>query len=164
MTYTLLDSVTLTSNAASVTFSSISATGKGDLVLVIDGSGSGAYSANVRLRFNADSSTNAYSWVFMKGSGSSATSGNTTFTYLDTGISFPTTGRASLILQVIDYASSTKHKSTISRGNWPAELVVANAGRWANNAPITSIILYNDDVTFAAGSTFFLYQIASEAL
>jgi hypothetical protein len=70
-TYTLIDSVTLGASAASVTFSSISATGKGDLVLVSNVIVANGYEAGVR--FNSDSGNN-YTMVNMRGTGSSTSS------------------------------------------------------------------------------------------
>ena len=52
-TYTLIDSTTLTSSASSVTFSSISATGKGDLVLVSNVIVANGYEAGVAILFDS---------------------------------------------------------------------------------------------------------------
>ena len=158
-TYTLIDSVTLTSTATSVTFSSISATGKGDLVLV-----SNVIVANgheVGLRFNSDSGNN-YTMVNMRGTGSSAAS----TAVQDPGylpIQRSVSGNAFLITQVLDFSASDKHKSVLNRGNSTQFGTAANAHRWASTSAITSIYLYSiNGASFQAATSFHLYQLVSE--
>jgi hypothetical protein len=163
-TYTLIDSVTLTSSASSVTFSSISATGKGDLVLAVEQTGAGV-NAWINVRFNGDSGTNYYG-VSMAGSGSSTQSATLTQSYLAVGggVEYSDgTNPQQAILQISDFSATDKHKTMLSRSNVAVGSGVgtaAYAGRWANTAAITSVAFVNR--TFAAGSTFFLYQLVSE--
>ena len=163
-TYTLIDSTTLGSSAASVTFSSISATGKGDLVLAIKATGATG-NTDIQLRFNGDSGTN-YSSVYMAGNGSSATSGTTATNRITVGgqVEYSDgTNAQQAICQIADFSATDKHKSVLSRSNVAAGAgagTSAFAGRWANTAAITSISVVNN--TYGAGSTFFLYQIVSE--
>ena len=159
-TYTLIDSVTLGSSASSVTFSSISATGKGDLVLVCDIPTTGA-NTFATLRFNADSGTN-YSYVNALGNGSTATSASGA----GTGVSG--TGRidsgtsGNFIHQICDFSASDKHKSVLSRTNNAASYgTQMTANRWANTAAITAMEVLSFG-TYPVGSTFFLYQLVSE--
>jgi hypothetical protein len=160
-TYTLIDSVTLTSSAESVTFSSISATGKGDLVLVVN-KPSGDYRTS--LRFNADSGTN-YSGVSMQGDGSAAVSySDSAQSYIWSPLFNSGGNKASVtIFQIQDFAATDKHKAVLSRNNIHTVRVSAEAWRWANTAAITSL----DTGGYFAGSlpvgtTVHLYQIVSE--
>ena len=160
MTYTLIDSVTLASSAASVTFSSIDQS-YGDLVLVISGS-SGATASN-RYRVNGLSTT-IYNSVIMEGNGSSTTSysfantnsGLAAWLDISAGNSF------NYLFQFMDYSATDKHKSVLGRWNSAGVEVGSVAGRVAITAAITSIEMYNSPGGnyYAAGSTFHLYGIA----
>ena len=153
--YTVLDSVTLTSSASSVTFSSISQDYR-DLILVSNHATTGG--ADIRFRVNGDTGSN-YSWVQMYGTGSSATSNNTTSDhFFDYGT--PTSLGATISIQFMDYAATDKHKSVLARRDWASALTLAAAGRWANTSAITTILAYTAAGSFAAGSTFHLYGIA----
>jgi hypothetical protein len=159
-TYTPLANLTLGSSAASVTFSSISQAYR-DLILVCTGTASG--NVNLGARFNSDTGSN-YSFVTMYGNGSSATSASGTDTYMPiTNAGYWTTANpATATLTVMDYSATDKHKTTLSRGNNSAVAVDAAASRWANTAAVTSITVIGSNAnTFAAGSTFELYGIAS---
>ena len=161
-TYDLLDSTTLTSSASSVTFSGISGTGKGDLVLVANVKATAGVDS--LLRFNSDTGSN-YSWVRASGNGSSAASfANTTDgIYLNAVASFDSTNFNSVIVQIMDYAATNKHKSVLSRANNASLGVEMGASRWANTAAITTIEFRSGSSTqFVANSTFHLYQIVSE--
>jgi len=162
-TYTLIDSVTLGSSASSVTFSGISAAGKGDLVLAIQQNS--ATAQDIRLRFNGDSGSN-YSYVYMLGNGSTATSEAGSFSAVRVGVNSLSTGtnKQQAIIQIMDYASD-KHKSVLARSNVTGgdePGAEATANRWANTSAITTILIGVSATEFVAGSTFFLYQIVSE--
>ena len=158
-TYTLIDSVTLGSSASSVTFSGISATGKGDLVLVIEQSSvSGVIAA--RGVFNSDSSS-SYNTVLMQGDGSSPATGSGTNTYFNFGVSSDTSKTISRI-QIQDFSATDKHKTCLARLGRADYVTYASALRWASTSAITSIDITASASSFAAGSTFHLYQIVSE--
>jgi hypothetical protein len=150
-TYTLLDSVTLTSSASSVTFSSIPA--GGDLVLHVSGAMTSA--SDIEARFNGDSGSNYYR-VRMYGNGSSTSS--QAFTQTGAKFTFGTSVN-SAILQIMDYSATDKHKTVLSRNNWTGEWVEASAIRWANTSAITTISVTGEN-DFAAGCTFHIYNIA----
>ena len=159
-TYTALANITLGSNAASVTFSSISQAYR-DLVLVIDFAVASA--SNIKLNINSDTGAN-YSQVVMSGNGSTASSGvgsGQTTGYLifnDT----PTSGnRYQSIANFLDYSATDKHKTTLVRGNSAATITEANAIRWASTSAITSFVIAGTGGQFTAGSTFALYGIAA---
>jgi hypothetical protein len=160
-TYTLIDSVTLGSSASSVTFSSISATGKGDLVIVLNTPSSSGNDA-VLVNFNSDSGNN-YNFVSAIGNGSTATSLQSSGdAFIITGFSFAS-GGVMQVISVADFSATNKHKSVLARSNEPGNNVRMVAGRWASTSAITSVTLgLNGGSTFAAGATFNLYQLVSE--
>tara|TARA_R110000764_G_scaffold38919_1_gene86655 strand:- start:225 stop:719 length:495 start_codon:yes stop_codon:yes gene_type:complete len=157
-TYTLIDSVTLTSSAASVTFSSIDQS-FGDLVIHADviGTGGGWY----LLRFNGDTGSN-YSRVSAGSSGSASNSGSASGTSIDIGYQggFSATTRAPMSASVFDYSATDKHKSVLLRQDNASSAAEMAAGRWANTAAISSLTLTTATQQFASTSTFFLYGIA----
>lgn len=166
-TYTAIASTTLTSSASSVTFSSLDtiAAGYRDLVLVVNAAKNDAGGDALRMQFNADTGSN-YSTVFMEGDGSSTFSN----TYTGTAIwdvywnaIWAGATKAQATFHVMDFASTDKHKSTLSRSGRADKATVAAAGRWANTAAITSITLSytNPSATFSIGSTFSLYGIVA---
>tara|TARA_R110002153_G_scaffold239048_2_gene393499 strand:+ start:625 stop:1137 length:513 start_codon:yes stop_codon:yes gene_type:complete len=170
MTYTLIDSVTLTSSASSVTFSSISATGKGDLVLVINAKVSNNSYGFPLVRFNSDSGSN-YSYV-----GAYAESANTySEAQTNSGIAAwdPINGNpimpplATIVHQIMDFSATDKHKAVITRSNNSSVGTGMFASRWANTSAISSMVIEPTNGTtagssFDSGGTFFLYQLVSE--
>ena len=155
-TYTLLDSVTLGSSAASVTFSSISQDYR-DLVLVIEAKSTYG-SCLFDLRFNGDSGDNYYYvQAFGTGSTTESYSGNID-RIICSSASGTTTSAGFNVTSIMDYSATDKHKTTLSRGNNAASRTEMMAGRWANTSAITSmnISAVNE---YAAGSTFYLYGI-----
>ena len=160
-TYIPLANLTLGSSASSVTFSSIPATYR-DLVLVVNAT---LPSEGVpRVRLNGDSGTN-YSYVTMLGSSSGAQSFNAstdTFVRLgQTGTGF--SGNQFIgIAQFMDYSATDKHTTVLIRnGDDSVRAVAATANRWANTAAVNQIEVFASANTFAAGSTFNLFGIAS---
>jgi hypothetical protein len=163
-TYTLIDSVTLTSSASSVTFSAIPA--GGDLVLVANVLGPASSYFGLGLRFNGDSGSN-YNFVAMTGSGSttysSAQTGNSSLSLGYFVTLFPGMTNVT-ISQIADYSASDKQKSVLTRANTPQDYLEALAGRWASTAAITSVevMRYQGGGDFPAGCTFHIYNIAKE--
>ena len=155
-TYTLIDSVTLASSASSVTFSGISATGKGDLVLAVDQISSAT--EDLLISINSNTTGADYPSVRMRGSGSAASTNTDT----NRQIGHATTGRSNNIIQIMDYSATDKHKSILSRNGDNQVGVYAYAMRFASTAAVTSISLAPNAGTFNASSTFHLYQLVSE--
>lgn len=157
-----LANLTLGSAQASVTFASIPATYR-DLRLVINAKNS-TTPTNILVRFNGDSGGN-YSSVYMKGSGSSATSGSDgpSSTANNIGVAYATAGLFDLTtFDLFDYSATDKHKTGLARaGNAYSEGAVARATRWASTAAVTSIVCILDSNNFDTGSTFALYGIVS---
>jgi hypothetical protein len=162
-TYTPIQSYTLGSAQADVTFNSISGSYT-DLVLVISGqmSGGGGASA-VQLQFNSDAGSN-YSVTLMTGDGSSATSSrNSNQSAMTVGLATDASGQvASNIFQIMNYSNATTNKTVIARAGIAGDRMRATVGLWRNTQAITTIkVINNGGTTFTIGSTFTLYGIAS---
>lgn len=148
-TYDLISSTTLAASASEVVFGSLPQTYR-DLVLVVRGTiASGVGS----IRFNTDSGAN-YTRVGMYGDGSSAVS------YSGTSVEVYNSPMTN-IMNIMDYSATDKHKIYIARDTNASSFTIAQAGRWANTAAITTVAVISPASTFTAGSTFTLYGIAS---
>lgn len=160
VTYEKIATTTLGSNAASVTFSSISSTYT-DLILVM------SYFSNASeypmLQFNGDTATN-YSFTEIYGNGSSAASvrqSNVSGIWVGYGAYSPagTTNPGTIIVNIQNYSNASTFKSTISRSN-SSQGVEATAGIWRSTSAITSIVIkHQTATTYATGSMFTLYGI-----
>ena len=149
-----LYSTTLASATASVTILGIPGTYR-DLRIVVGGSTSA--SAALYIRLNADSGTN-YNDVAMFGDGTTAASNsrsNNSSGYV--GISDTTINTT--IADLMDYSATDKHKSWLSRGNVAGSRVESRAGRWANTAAVTSLMIATDTGNFTVGTVISLYGI-----
>ena len=165
-TYVLISSNTLSSSAASVTFSSIPSTYT-DLVLKVSVRSDRANTQDdVRITFN--STTTNYSYTYLRGSGSAAISGSSTtdpwewFGNMDAANATSNTF-ANGELYIPSYlASQNKPTSAImameDNVSSPVYLT-ANANLWRNTAAITSITLALGFGNFVSGSSFYLYGI-----
>lgn len=154
-TYTALATITLTGTDAEITFASIPGTYR-DLVIVWQGTSSGGNTDTV-VSVNGDTS-NTYPNVQMFGSGSSTNS--STFTRTGAYFAYAASGTlGNAIMQIMDYSATDKHKTFLTRYN--VLETSATASRWANNSAITSLSVRATSLSFAAGSTFSLYGIAS---
>jgi hypothetical protein len=161
-TYTPLANVTLGSSANPVVFSSISQSYR-DLVLVITGKGTSGSPAIV-CSYNSDGSS-IYNYVFMGGNGTNALSSsgsniNALYYALNPG-NFDTTNQAQSITHIMDYSATDKHKTSLTRSDNSGAGTLAIVNRWGSTSAITSIQIYTSVGSFAAGSTFALYGIAS---
>ena len=160
-TYVALATQTLTGNAATVTFSSISGAYT-DLVLIGSAtSSSGA--GEIGIQFNGDTSSN-YSSTYIYGNGTAATSGRSTgYTqiYLERNATVRTTTRPMFRANIMNYSNTTTYKTVLTRADSASESVDAVVGLWRSTAAITSILIDGAGATFAIGSTFSLYGIAA---
>jgi len=159
-TYVALQTQTLGTAAASVTFSSIPQ-GYTDLVLVASGTAT-AGNVNANLRFNGDSSA-LYSDTYISGTGSAAQSArhsNITLMYLQ-GYGWWDQSQGNTIVHIMNYSNTTTNKTVLSRANFSNNGVSATVGLWRSTAAITSVEFRADSSTFTAGSTFTIYGIAN---
>ena len=161
-TYIPLANITLTGSDGSITFASIPQTYR-SLVLVCNFQNSGTASAT-RLQVNGDTGAN-YNGVWMTGTGSAANSGsesNQTSARLFGANVGPTNTFTNVgILHFMDYSTTDKHKTVLTRYGSASTETQATASRWANTAAITSITVFDIlGQTYQTGSTFALYGIA----
>ena len=162
----LITSTTLSSSAASVTFSSIPSTYT-DLVLKCSGR-LDASSGFIKLNFNSDSGSN-YSTISIKGNGSAAGSEG----------EYPNATRAipnvypnwntltsntfdSMEIYIPSYtASQSKPFSSFAaqETNATTAYISASAMLYRSNTAISSIVLAPNSANFVSGSTFTLYGL-----
>jgi hypothetical protein len=163
----LIQRQTLTSNQASITFSSIP-TGYTSLqIRFIGRSTRAAADANIRLQFNSDTGTN-YTYHELSGSGTAASSGGAASqTYADFGRAPGTTiTNTSIfgvgIVDIIDYLSTSKNKTIRSiygydTNGTPSEIGMRSSV-WMSTSAITSITLFQaSSASWLSGSTVALY-------
>jgi hypothetical protein len=163
-TFSLIEAKSLSSAAASVTFSSIPQTYT-DLVLKISAR-QGAENA-FNLRFNGDSSS-IYSFIMLGGDGSSASSARTTGAgqIVARGIN-PSVATANVFgnaeIYIPNYANTSYNKSISVEGvneNDATEIYMAFvSGLWNNTNAITSITILARDGNLVQYSVFDLYGI-----
>lgn len=153
-TYALIESQTLGSAQATVTFSSIPGTYT-DLVVVWSGSTS---SGNlVKMEFNGDTGAN-YSSTLVWGM-SGAASGSSSRYSVGWQFVIPDATQQNTIFHVMDYSNTTTFKTAIGRANVASTSVGASVILWRNTNAITSASLKTSSDNFTAGSTFRLYGI-----
>ena len=157
-TYDLLDSTTLGTAAASVTFSSISQDYR-DLILVTN-----AYSASdggATIYLNGDTGAN-YSRVRAYGNGSTTFSdAGSGRTGMNSVLVWTANTPNTAIQQIMDYSTTDKDTTVLSRVNDSTDYAAMQANRWDNTAAVTTIEITSDSGNFSTGSTFALYGIAS---
>ena len=156
--YTVLGNTTLATASASVTFSSIPG-GYKDLVLVATITSN--VTTDIDFRFNG-SSASVYSQVIMSGNGSSTFSPSGSNTYLRPTYYGGATAAVgnNVIMQIMDYSATNKHKTILSRTSNANDGVDAAAGRFAVTDAITSIEVFNiSGRIWQIGSTFRLLGV-----
>jgi len=152
-TYVKIASQTLTSTAASITFSNIPQ-GYTDLVVV------GCYKASVaiRMQFNGDTGS-TYSYARLGGNGTAVygdRGGSSADMYV--GLS-DNTNFDTNIFHIMNYSNSNVYKSVLGRTSVSGNSAQATTGLWRNTAPITSFLIAGSSAVFAIGSSVTLYGI-----
>jgi hypothetical protein len=156
-TYTPISTQTLSSAAASVTFSNIPQTYT-DLIFVLNGSTSNA-TQNIRFQFNGDTGSN-YSYTRVLGNGSAASSERQS-SITSGGVGDWGTDRGMLSANIQNYSNTTTNKTVISRSSSEG-YVSAYVSLWRNTNAITSVtFLKNLGGDFTSGTTFTLYGIGA---
>lgn len=149
-----------------ITFSSIPSTYKHLQVRCFGQTNRGTYGIDEgKIRFNSDSGT-TYSEHILYGDGSAATAGNTassSFIPTGTGNFGTTTGSnwGSCVIDVLDYANTSKNKTVRSLGGADCNGIVGGiggrvglqSGTWYNTSAINTIT-----ITPASGSLFSQYS------
>lgn len=155
-TYSLIQSQTISSSTASVTFSSIPQTFT-DLILVTRTFRSAA--AVMKINFNGDTATN-YSEGHMQGDGTNdSCAGNSNIAYGIIDYASQTTTPVMSVVNFLDYSNTTTFKTFLSRSGDSTNNVIAYVNLWRSSAAISSIVLALFSGTISADSTFKLYGI-----
>ena len=161
LTYEKIQTTTLGSAQATVTFSSISGSYT-DLVVIIN-FGSSSSGQDFCFRFNGDTGNN-YSNTRMFGNGTNAISSRTTNNNkleIDS-IGVSTTLTVLHTIQVMNYSNATTYKSALMKVADAGKGADANVGMWRNTAAITSLDFFMTSGNILSGSTFTLYGIKAE--
>jgi hypothetical protein len=160
-TYEAIATETLTTSAASVTFSSISGAYT-DLQLVVNNTLTVASARFIALQFNSDTGAN-YSATYLYGDGATAASGrgsNDNYARIGNG-SGSTSNSAATVANIMNYSNTTTYKTTIGRSSSDTYAIVY-LSLWRSTSAITSIKVICDTTggtVFGTGSTFTLYGI-----
>ena len=161
-TYALINSTTLTSNQASVTFSDIPGTFT-DLI-VVSRYGLSA-DADSQVYVNGVSTGTSYSETYLRGNGSTASSGRRSsqpyWLHGLAAVTVPTTITSVVIHHFFDYANTTTNKTLISRINDAGAQVSLRTGLYSSTSAITSITIGGISANLLSGSTFKLYGITA---
>lgn len=160
-TYTPIATTTLSSDAGSVTFSSISGSYT-DLILVCTPISTGTAQPDVLMQVNSDTGSN-YSRTRLVGNGSSATSSR--FSNQTEWVIGPmeSTQIVNMICQIQNYSNTTTNKTMLVRSNDTSIATQAMVCLWRSTSAITSIYLFPEPAkgNFKTGSTFTLYGVKS---
>jgi hypothetical protein len=170
-TYEPIATQTLSSAAASVTFSSISGTYT-DLVIICSIQSTSAANTDSRywLRFNNDSATN-YSTTYLVGNGTAASSTrDSNRSQIDNLTPISTTAEFTLVTyNVMNYSNATTYKTALQRaGQQNNNTGVGGTGSfvgtavslWRSTAAINRVdVICAVNGQFAIGSTFTIYGI-----
>lgn len=159
-TYEPINTQTLGTASASVTFSSIPQTYT-DLICIIANTSSTSPGANLTYYFNSDNSSGLYSRTSMYGDGTNAASSRGTGSNLAYG-GLNITTQAHTIIQIFNYANTTTFKTSLARGNTTPNEVMFRCNLWRNTNAITTLTIAADSAyLFAIDSTFTLYGVKS---
>ena len=162
--YESIASYLITSNTASVTFSSIPGTYKH---LQIRGTyySTANLGSDVLMRFNSDSGSNysQHGYVAAGSSGLGTSYGTGSETYVVVGNQATGNQAAMGICDILDYAHTNKRKTTRAicgiAGNTSDKAIYYMGGNWRNNNAITSIEIAPYSASFTAGTVISLYGI-----
>lgn len=167
-TYSLIASNTLSSSAASVTFSAIPASYDDLLVRYTSRVADPSADYFVYIRFNGDTATN-YSNTRISGNGATASSprnSNTGWGYggVNTGAGATSNTFGSNEVYIPKYQATTDKAWSVfgtMENNATTSLIQGIAGLWRNSSAITSIVISDPSGSagFVSGSSFFLYGI-----
>jgi hypothetical protein len=157
ITYEKIATTTLGSDAATITFNSISQSYT-DLVFITSGAAQTGGGGSVKLQFNGDTASN-YSYLYMFGAGSGTGSTGLASNQAVCLVNRHNTTDGSGWASIMNYSNTTTYKSLISRGGGN-NIAITFAGTWRSTAAITSITCSMESGPgFAAGFTATLYGI-----
>ena len=157
--FDLLETTTLTSSAASVTFSGLGAySDYKHLQIRAVASTNGGGADSMWAQINGDTGAN-YSWHYLLANGSTvSSSGLAGQVRMLQGINNNNFGAA--VIDVLDFSSVSKNTTFRSlAGNTESPRIVLFSGMWNSTAAVTSINLFNTSSSFGTGSRFSLYGV-----
>ena len=166
-TYVALATQTVATATPTVTFSSIPS-GYTDLVVVVNG---GLSATNQSFRFQVGNGTidtgNNYSYTYMAGNGSSASSSRVANTsgfnaYHVAGQSDANI-KNNVILHYQNYSNTTTNKTILCRGNSDLE-TAATVALWRSTAAINTILVGTTSGNLVAGTTISIYGVAAASV
>lgn len=163
-TYTPIATTTGTGSSGTITFSSIPSTYT-DLVLVCDiayaSLGGNTGYVNARVGNGSLDTGNNYSYTYIQGNGSSATSGRLANTNTINGLSSVTsTNRVNLVMNFQNYSNTSTYKTVIHRVNDANYATAAVVNLWRSTSAINTISVFDySGYSFATTATFTLYGI-----
>lgn len=156
-TYDKIATTTLSSNQATVSFSSIS-NSYTDLVAIL--SVKGTSNMDVWIQFNGDTGTN-YSFTTLRGNGTTVTSdrySNQNYGYADLDGYANTTNFSTRIINIMNYSNTTTNKTFLARSATAGNGLDAIVNLWRSTSAINSIT-FSASASYTTGSTFTLYGI-----
>ena len=169
--YESIQTYTLGSSQASITFSSIPSTYKHLQIRMISRTNLAAQGfASLTMKLNSDAASN-YSWHRLWGNGSSANAGANA---PDTSMLFAVTSGnqntassfSAAVVDILDYENVSKYKTIRSltggddNNNGANGYIGLHSGSWRNTAAVTSILIEpGAGQSFLANSSFALYGI-----
>jgi len=166
--YELISTAYGTGSSSTITFSSIPSTYKHLEIrgVMSDTDVTNKWLSDVSVRFNSDTASN-YSYHFLEGNGTSATSsGGTTSTAMT--LRNITTGQftsgiyGSVVISVLDYANTTTNKTLRYLGGCYANAEKAvhfGSGNWRSTSAVSSITISGGITNWTTASRFSLYGI-----
>jgi hypothetical protein len=157
--YESIATTTVTSNVASITFSSIPATYTHLQFRFIVRTNRGTAEDAFRITINGDTSAANYNAHYLRGDGSSASAGE-----VNSGVGwagyYPTDSSSSVFgagtMDFLDYANTNKAKTMRHLGGYDANgsgYIVLSSTLWTSTSAINSIVF-----TFDSGSSFTQYS------
>jgi len=153
-TYVPIQSQTLASNQAAITFSSIPATYT-NLELVISGYFTGTTYGNIRLNGETSGGNYYYTRIYASGGGAASDGANS-----GDGIDLGNASTGNVTLKFFNYANATTYKTILARVNNTSTPVVYVYLWKATPAAINQIVLNSAGAgNFVAGTTATLYGI-----
>ena len=160
-TYTLISSNTLTTTAASVTFSSIPATYTDLKVIVSARANYGDPGVNLYVQFNSSATGYTSRQIFANGANRYSYTGNYDQQYVnDSGSTANTFSNTEIYIP--NYASAnykSNSSDSATENNTTTAYLSMAANLWSNTAAISSINLAPSGGSFVQYSSFYLYGI-----
>jgi hypothetical protein len=158
-TYEPITTTTLVSATNTITFTGISQAYT-DLVLVFNGSESGASNPELRVGSGSIDTGSNYSWTFMGGDGSSATSSRAAnATSINPAWNPGANTDYLAIYHFQNYSNTTTYKTVLIRSNDTTGRAVVEVALWRSNSAINQIRIYDDYNNMKIGTTLTLYGI-----